>query len=91
VRVFKIIHRVVGGHRRRRGNEFVGYPTHLRDLFGRVDIWDNDEAVAFISGALCIREHWLSPSGPRCHRGDESISADITQDFTCRTIAASAG
>src|SRR5271169_6961821 len=89
VRVLEVINRVVGGHRRRRGNELVGHPTQLRDILSREDIGDDDEAVAIIGGALCIREHAVLPQGrvpDAKERGVEAIKAHITQDCAWRTM-----
>src|SRR6516164_6987902 len=67
VRILEVINRVVGGHRRRRGNELIGHPTQLRDILSREDVGDDDEAIAIIGGALSVSEHKFLPQGrPPC-------------------------
>jgi hypothetical protein len=89
VRVLEVINRVVGGHRRRRGNELVGHPTQLRDLLSRKDVGDDYKAIAIIVGALCSCEHLVSPQGhfsmPRS-AVSKQLRYDITQDCAARTM-----
>ena len=75
VRVLQVINRVVGGHRRRRGNELVGHPTQLRDILSREDFGDDDEAIPIIGGALCTCEHSVSPLKAASHAKESGIQA----------------
>jgi hypothetical protein len=89
MRVLEVINRVVGGHRRRRGNELVGHPAQLRDLLRRNDVSDDDKAIAIIGGALCTREHSVSPSNPSSltrSAVSKQLKYNITQDCALRTM-----
>jgi len=81
MRVLEVINRVVGSHRRRRGNELVSHLAQLRDILSREDVGNDDEAIAIIGGALCTCERSVSPSRLLPHAKEHGIEAIKVQDY----------
>ena len=92
MRVLEVINRVVGGHRRRRGNELVSHPAQLRDILSREEVGNDDEAIAIIGGALRTCERSVSPSRPLPmprSAVSKQLKYKITEDCGVRTTSRS--